>query len=53
VTEFWERFSPYFEEWRETGERIHEAMKRFEGKESYWEINPEEAFTVAEHKMDQ
>ena len=52
LAEFWERYSPRFAEWLTFGERIKTEMKKYEGKDSYWEIDASDELVVAEHKMD-
>lgn len=52
VEEFWKEYSTYFSEWIRIGEKIKERLKLYEGKKTYWEIDPNE-FAVGEESIDQ
>lgn len=53
VEEFWSEYSSYFPEWIKIGEKIKKRLKEYEGKDTYWEINPS-VFVIEEKPiMDQ
>lgn len=51
LMEFWDEFSQYFPEWTNAGEKVRKRLKEYEGKDRYWEIEPND-FVIGEEPID-